>query len=99
MKYQTIVDHVVSALLQSANPDIPDFREYLKSEDISPDELKDILLELIKEFLKSSDADWKINDTDALVSDQENILEPYINFRRSVANEFNRRLNAGRGRL
>lgn len=96
MRYQIIVDHVVSALLKSANPDISDFREYLKSEDISPDELKDILLDLTKGFLNSSDTDWKINEIDALVSDQENILEPYINFRRSVANEFNRRLNAGR---
>ena len=99
MKYQTIVEHVASALLKSANPDISDFREYLKSEDISPDELKDILLDLTKEFLNSSDTDWKINDTDALVSDQENILEPYINFRRSVANEFNRKINAGRRKL
>lgn len=99
MKYQTIVDYVVSALLKSANPDISDFREYLKSEDISPDELKDILLDLTKEFLSSSDTDWKISETDALVSDQENILEPYINFRRSVANEFNRRINAGRRKL
>ena len=96
MRYQTIVEHVVSALLKSITSNISDFRGYLKSEDISPDELKDILLDLTKGFLNSSDTDWKINETDALVSDQENILETYINFRRSVANEFNRRLNAGR---
>ena len=96
MRYQIIVEHVVSALLKSTTSNISDFRAYLKSEAISPDELKDILLDLTKGFLNSSDTDWKINETDALVSDQENILEPYINFRRSVANEFNRRLNAGR---
>lgn len=99
MRYHTIVEHVVSALLKSTTSNISDFRGYLKSEDISPDELKDILLDLTKEFLNSSDTDWKINETDALVSEQENILEPYINFRRSVANEFNRRLNAGRRNL
>ena len=99
MRYQTIVEHVASDLLKSVTSNISDFREYLKSEDISPDELKDILLELTKGFLNSSDTDWEINETDALVSDQENILEPYINFRRSVANEFNRRLNAGRRNL
>ena len=96
MRYQTIVEHVVSDLLKSTTSNISDFREYLKSEDISPEELKDILLDLTKGFINSSDTDWKINETDALVSDQENILEPYINFRRSVANEFNRRLTAGR---
>ena len=99
MRYQIIVEHVVSALLKSTTSNTSDFREYLKSEDISPDELKDILLDLTKGFLNSSDTDWKIDETDALVSDQENILEPYINFRRSVANEFDRRLNAGRRNL
>lgn len=99
MRYQIIVNHVVSTLLKSVTSNISDFREYLTCKDIPPEDLKDILLELTKEFLNSSDTDWKVDETDALVSDQENILEPYINFRRSVANEFNRRLNAGRGNL